>query len=67
MNEARLVASSGQSLKAIRGSPGQARVIPVFVLDGLRPDALDPVDTPPSFGCGTRGCTTSIATPSSPR
>ena len=31
------------------GSPGQARVVLVFVLDGLRPDAINPRDTPTLF------------------
>ena len=28
------------------GAPGRARLILVFVVDGLRPDAINPDDTP---------------------
>jgi arylsulfatase A-like enzyme len=49
MHEARPVQPSVESLNATAGSPGQAWVILVFVLDGLRPDAIDPVDTPTLF------------------
>jgi predicted AlkP superfamily pyrophosphatase or phosphodiesterase len=48
-HEARLVKPAAETLNAAPGSPGQARVILVFVLDGLRPDAIDPVDTPTLF------------------
>jgi arylsulfatase A-like enzyme len=48
-DEARYGKPSVESLNPTRGSPGQARVILVFVLDGLRPDAINPVDTPTLF------------------
>jgi hypothetical protein len=38
-----------ESLNVAGGSPGRARVILLFVLDGLRPDALNPGDTPTLF------------------
>src|SRR5215510_5087609 len=49
MDETRLVQPPVESLNSARGSPGQARVILVFVLDGLRPEAINPVDTPTLF------------------
>jgi len=49
MSEARPVKSPVESMNATAGSPRQARVILVFVLDGLRPDAINPVDSPTLF------------------
>ena len=49
MDETRPVEPPVASLHATAGSPGQARVVLVFVLDGLRPDAINPVDTPTLF------------------
>jgi arylsulfatase A-like enzyme len=46
-DEARL--SPVESLNITAGSPGQARLVLVFVLDGLRPDGINPVDTPTLF------------------
>jgi predicted AlkP superfamily pyrophosphatase or phosphodiesterase len=40
---------SEASWYAAAESPGQARVILVFVIDGLRPDAINPRDTPVLF------------------
>jgi arylsulfatase A-like enzyme len=48
-HETHLVEPSVESLNSTAGSFGQARVIFVFVLDGLRPDAINPVDTPTLF------------------
>jgi arylsulfatase A-like enzyme len=45
----RPVESSVELPNATGGSPGQARVVLVCVLDGLRPDAINPVDTPTLF------------------
>src|SRR5215475_3128469 len=49
MDDTRLVQPPIESLNAAGGSPGQARVLLVFVLDGLRPDAINPIDTPTLF------------------
>jgi hypothetical protein len=49
MDDTRLVQPPVESLSATGGSPGQARVVLVFVLDGLRPDAINSVDTPTLF------------------
>jgi predicted AlkP superfamily pyrophosphatase or phosphodiesterase len=49
MDETRPVEPLVESLNATAGAPGQARVVLVFVLDGLRPDAINPVDTPTLF------------------
>jgi arylsulfatase A-like enzyme len=48
-DEARYGKPSVESLSPTQGSPGQARVILVFVLDGLRPEAINPADTPTLF------------------
>ena len=45
----RPVESSVESVSVAGGSPGQAHVVLVFVLDGLRPDAINPNDTPTLF------------------
>ena len=49
MDETRPVEPPVASLHTTAGSPGQARLVLVFVLDGLRPDAITPVDTPTLF------------------
>jgi predicted AlkP superfamily pyrophosphatase or phosphodiesterase len=49
--------SAVESLSATGGSPGQARAVLVFVLDGLRPDAINPVDTPTLFRLRQEGVT----------
>jgi arylsulfatase A-like enzyme len=49
MREARPVKWPVELSYPTAGSPRQARVVLVFVLDGLRPDAIDPVDTPTLF------------------
>ena len=49
MDEASFDKLSVESLNTTLGSPGRARVILVFVLDGLCPDAMNPVDTPTLF------------------
>ncbi len=49
MDETRPVEPPVASLNATAGSPSQARVVLVFVLDGLRADAINPVDTPTLF------------------
>lgn len=49
MDDTRLVQPPVESLNTAGGSPGQARVVLVFVLDGLRPDAINPGDTPTLF------------------
>jgi predicted AlkP superfamily pyrophosphatase or phosphodiesterase len=49
MDEAPFVEPPVESLNATEGSPGHARLVLVFVLDGLRPDAINPVDTPTLF------------------
>ena len=67
MGDARLVQPPVESLNTAGGSPGQARVVLVFVLDGLRPDAINPGDTPMLFRLRQEGCTTSIAMLSFPR
>ena len=43
------VQSSVESVSVAGGSPGQAQVILVFVLDGLRPDAINPNNAPTLF------------------
>ena len=49
MDETRLATPLTESLNVAGRSPGRARVILLFVLDGLRPDALNPGDTPTLF------------------
>jgi hypothetical protein len=49
MDETCLATPLTESLNVAGGSPGRARVILLFVLDGLRPDALNPGDTPTLF------------------
>jgi arylsulfatase A-like enzyme len=49
MDKARLATPLAESMNATEGSLGQARAILVFVLDGLRPDAINPVDMPTLF------------------
>ena len=49
--------SAVESLSATGGSPGQARAVLVFVLDGLRPDAINSVDTPTLFRLRQEGVT----------
>jgi hypothetical protein len=55
MNDTRLVQLPVESLNTAGGSPGQARVVLVFVLDGLRPDAINPGDTPTLFRLRQQG------------
>lgn len=49
MDEAPRADAAVESLHAAGESSGQARVILLFVLDGLRPDAINPADTPTLF------------------
>jgi predicted AlkP superfamily pyrophosphatase or phosphodiesterase len=49
MDETCLATPLTESLNVAGGSPGRARVILLFVLDGLRLDALNPGDTPTLF------------------
>ena len=49
MDNTHLLRPSGESLHIAGGSPGQARVVLVFVLDGLRPEAITSRDTPTLF------------------
>ena len=49
MDDGRRVEASAKPAYATGGSLGQARMILLFVLDGLRPDAINPVDTPTLF------------------
>jgi arylsulfatase A-like enzyme len=49
MDETRRATPITKSLHVGGGSFGQPRVILLFVLDGLRPDAINPLDTPTLF------------------
>ena len=49
MDKTHLLRPLVESLNVAGGSPGEARVVLVFVLDGLRPDAINPRDTPTLF------------------
>ena len=55
MDDTRLVQPPVELLNTAGGSPGQARVVLVFVLGGLRPDAIDPGDTPTLFRLRQQG------------
>jgi predicted AlkP superfamily pyrophosphatase or phosphodiesterase len=49
MDRTHLLRRAAESGGVTGGSPGQARVVLVFVIDGLRPDAINPHDTPTLF------------------
>jgi predicted AlkP superfamily pyrophosphatase or phosphodiesterase len=49
------IANPSQGSMATKALPGRARLIIVFILDGLRPDSINPQDTPNLFRLRAEG------------